>query len=66
MSNLVQNEKTKLLAAALNSAAGSSFTIGVLGPLAAAFYKLSGASEIALWTIIIGIVIWILIAVANI
>jgi hypothetical protein len=33
--NLVENEQTKLLAAALNAAATSSFTIGV--PAAAAF-----------------------------
>jgi hypothetical protein len=35
--NLVENEQTKLLAAALNTAATSSFTIGVAAPAAAAF-----------------------------
>jgi len=55
--NLVENEQTKLLAAALNTAATSSFTIGVLAPMAAAFYNV-GARTVAIHTVITGIVLW--------
>lgn len=62
--SLVQNERTKLLAAALNTAATSSFTVGVLAPIAAVFYNFGGSSEVPLSTIVIGAVGWISAAVA--
>ncbi|MGC1861896.1 MAG: hypothetical protein WA733_12430 [Methylocystis sp.] len=62
--SLIHNERTKLLATALNTAAGSSFAVGVLAPIAAAFYNVSGTSGVALWTIIIGVVIWFFTAAA--
>jgi hypothetical protein len=62
--SLIHNERTKLLATALNSAAGSSFAVGVLAPIAAAFYSVSGTSSIGLGTIIIGVVIWLFTAAA--
>lgn len=40
--SLIANEQTKLTAAALNTAATSSFTVGVLAPVAAAFYNVGG------------------------
>ena len=46
--SLIHNERTKLLATALNAAAGSSFTVGVLVPIAAAFYNVSATSGVAL------------------
>jgi 4-hydroxybenzoate polyprenyltransferase len=64
MNNIIYNERTKLLAAFLNAAAGSSFTVGVLAPIAAAFYSVTGSSGIALRTIIIGVVIWLFSAAA--
>ncbi len=54
--SLIHNEQTKLLATALNEAAGSSFTVGVLAPIAAAFY--SGTTAFPLLTIVIGVIIW--------
>jgi hypothetical protein len=62
--SLIHNERTKLLASALNAAAGSSFAVGVLAPIAASFYNVSGTSGVALWTIIIGVVIWFFTAAA--
>jgi hypothetical protein len=62
--SLIHNERTKLLATALNAAAGSSFAVGVLATIAAAFYNVSGTSGVALWTIIIGVVIWFFTAAA--
>lgn len=56
--SLIENEQTKLLAAALNTAATSSFTIGVLAPIAAAFYNV-GTAHVPLLTIVLGIVIWL-------
>ena len=36
--SLIQNERTKLLALAFNTAATSAFTVGVLAPVATALY----------------------------
>lgn len=54
----IQNERTKLLAAALNAAATSAFTVGVLAPVAATFYNL-GTSRQARGAIIAGALLWI-------
>jgi hypothetical protein len=62
-SNIVHNERLKLLANALNTAAGSSFTVGVLAPLVAAFYDVSGAYKVAVWKIVVGALIWLSTAV---
>lgn len=40
-----RDEKIKLLANALNGAAGSSFTVGVVGPLVAVFINLGDAAS---------------------
>ena len=56
-SKTVRNERTKMLAGALNTVCTSCFTVGVLAPIAAAFYNV-GSSAISLATIIIGVVIW--------
>lgn len=55
--SLIQNERTKLLASALNTAATSSFTVGVLAPLAAAFYDVGGR-PIVIGSLLLGTVIW--------
>lgn len=62
--SLIHNERIKLTATALNAAAGSSFTVGVLAPMAAAFYSLGSTTGVGLETVILGAVIWILTAVA--
>jgi hypothetical protein len=56
--SLVHNERTKLTANALNTAATSSFTIGVLAPLAAAFYNI-GAAPVPVRSIVAGIILWL-------
>jgi hypothetical protein len=44
MSDVVYNEKTKLLANALDRASTASITVGVLAPLAAAFLNITGSN----------------------
>lgn len=58
----VRNEQTKLLANALNTAATSSFTVGVLAPIAAAIYTSTGAA-IPLRVILFAAAIWFSVAV---
>jgi hypothetical protein len=61
--SLIHNEKTKLLAGALNTAATSSFTVGVLAPFAAAFYNFGGA-VVPLRVLVLGAVFWFAATVA--
>jgi hypothetical protein len=56
---LIRNEQTKLLAAALNTGATSSFAIGVLAPVAAAFYNVNGANHVPVEVLALGAVVWI-------
>lgn len=56
--SLIHNERTKLLALTLNTAATSAFTVGVLAPVAAAFYDL-GASRQATRVVVLGAFLWI-------
>ena len=58
---LIHNERTKLLAAFMNTAATSSFTVGVLAPLAASFYNVQTAA-ISLNSLLIGTGVWFLAA----
>jgi hypothetical protein len=58
--NAVHNARITLLANLLNAMAGSSFTVGVAAPIAAAiFYKPAGLSVEWLG---IGVTIWICVA----
>jgi hypothetical protein len=61
--SLVHNERTKLLANALNTGATSSFAIGVLAPMAAAFYNVGGGTPIRFAVLAVGTAIWILVAI---
>lgn len=61
--SLIHNERTKLLATAINSAAVSSFTVGVLAPIAAAFYQV-GNTSVPTGITILGTGIWIFAALA--
>lgn len=54
----IQNEQTKLTANALNTAATSSFTVGVLAPIAAAFYNIGGGTHVPLGVLVIGAFGW--------
>ena len=60
--SLVHNERTKLLANALNTAATSSFAIGVLAPVAATFYNVGGAAPVRLGVLVLGTAIWLIAA----
>jgi len=55
--SLAKNEQTKLLAAALNTAATSFVTVGILAPMAAAYYSF-GSAHVALHTVILGGMVW--------
>jgi hypothetical protein len=57
---LILNEQTKLPANLLNTAAGSSFTVGVAAPIAAMFFY--NPVNIRFAPAVIGIIIWINIA----
>lgn len=61
MSNVIHNARVTLLANLLNTMAGSSFTVGVAAPVAAAFFYNSGGLRPA--AVAIGAGIWIIIAV---
>lgn len=56
--SMIHNEQTKLTANAFNSAATSCFTMGVLAPLAAAFYNF-GPTRASSLTIGAGVAIWL-------
>lgn len=62
--SLTFNEQTKLTAGALNTAATSSFTVGVLAPMAAAFYNVGGATHVPLKALVLGFCLWIGAAIA--
>jgi len=59
--SLIHNERTKLSATALNTSASACFTIGVLAPLAVAFYKI-GPGPVPFNSIAAGAVIWLTVA----
>ncbi len=64
MMDHVRNERTKLTANALNTAATSSFTIGVLAPIAAAFYNVGNPNRVPLAALVLGAFVWLCCAVA--
>jgi hypothetical protein len=56
--SLVHNERTKLTATYLNTAAGGMFTAGVIAPLAAAAFGVSGAAgHLSTSTLALGVLI---------
>jgi hypothetical protein len=59
--SLIHNERTKLLANAFNTAATSCFTVGVLAPLAAVFYKI-GPGPVPFRSVAFGTLIWLSVA----
>jgi len=52
--SLIHNERIKLHAAVLNANAGSSVTVGVFAPIAAAFYSVNGTYSLSPQNIVIG------------
>jgi len=60
---LIHNERVKLTAAYLNTAATSSFAVGVIAPVAASFYNVTGAA-VPLGLLVLGTSFWFGAAVA--
>ena len=57
--SLIPNERTKLTAAYLNTAAGGLFTAGVVAPLVAVVFGISGPTGIpSALTLVIGVAIF--------
>ena len=61
--SLIENERTKLVANALDRSSTACGTVGVLAPVAAVLYGASGTS-LEMWTFVLGGVIWLLAAIA--
>ncbi|HEY8564154.1 MAG TPA: hypothetical protein VIL65_01545 [Beijerinckiaceae bacterium] len=63
--SLIQNERTKLLATALNTASTSCFTVGIATPLAGYLYDVGGfRTRVPIETLVLGVVGWLSAAVA--
>lgn len=60
----IENERTKLLANSLDRASTASLALGVLAPVAAAFYGAQTGGEVAWPTLTIGAFIWLADAIA--
>lgn len=59
---MIHNERIKLLANLLNATAGSSYAIGVAAPVAATFFYGAGPAGLHVRAVIVGMVIWLIIA----
>ena len=61
----VRTERTKLLANALNTAATSCFTVGIATPIAGYLYNIGSLRlTLTIWDLAIGLLGWLLAAVA--
>jgi hypothetical protein len=60
--NIIHNARIMLLATLLNTMAGSSFTVGVAAPIAAAFFY--NPVGLRLTSVAVGAITWIIIAAA--
>jgi hypothetical protein len=64
VSSLVRNERTKLLANALDRASTAALAVGVLGPVVTSSYGLTPPDRgLLLSGLVIGTILWVLIAV---
>ncbi len=62
--SLARIERIKLLATALNSAAGSCFTVGIATPVAGYLYNIGGLRTVVEpSTMVLGVAVWFLAAV---
>lgn len=63
-SDLVHNERTKLLANALDRASTAALAVGVLGPIVTASYGLGpGGRGAALSVLVLGTILWMSMAI---
>lgn len=57
--SLIENERTKLLATGLNTAASSCFTVGIATPLAGYLYNVSGfRALVGVGELVLGVGYW--------
>jgi hypothetical protein len=64
-SDLVHNERTKLLANALDRASTAALAVGVLGPVVTATYGLAPPDRpVPLLALIAGTILWLVLAVS--
>ncbi len=57
--SLIDNEQTKLLATALNTAATSCFTVGIATPIAGYLYNIGGLrTSLPFWVLVGGLLAW--------
>lgn len=64
-SDLVHNERTKLLANALDRASTAALAVGVLGPIVTASYGLGPSDRpFPLLGLIVGTILWMIVAVS--
>ena len=61
--SVVHNERTKLTASLLNTAAGFALTAGGIGPLVAVSYGVTGAPGLGVGTLSLIILVWIAVAI---
>jgi multisubunit Na+/H+ antiporter MnhG subunit len=62
--NLVFNEQIELLAIALNTAATSCFTVGIVIPVAGYIYNFGNMqTTVSLWSLGLGVAGWLLAAI---
>lgn len=54
----IGNERIRLTATYLNTAAGSSLAIGVLTPVAAAFFYNAAPAGLRLWLVVVSVAVW--------
>jgi hypothetical protein len=59
--NAIHNARITLLATLLNTMAGSSFTVGIAAPIAAAFFYNPAAARLT--NVVAGVAIWLIIAI---
>ena len=65
MSQLVQNERTKLVANSLDRASTACFTVGILTPTAAYLYDLGGFRSTAnVVFLVVALVTWLMAVIA--
>lgn len=60
--SLIANERTKLTATYLNTAAGGLFTAGVVAPLVAAVFGIGPAGEAGALTLVLGVTIFLIVS----
>lgn len=64
MSNLIENERTKFVANALDRASTGCITVGIATPLAALFYNIGNfGASIGVTRVLAGLAVWLFAAI---